>query len=69
MEQSMIAEATNLDRKQDINEISHLKYFIERDQIAMSEILQKYDELLNNQNRCSQNDVQSQKELIDSLRE
>ena len=36
MKESMIAEATNLEWKHDKEEISRLKYFIERDQIAMS---------------------------------
>ena len=52
----MIAEASNLEWKHDKDEISRLKYFIERDQIAMSEIQQKYDELLESQDRCSAND-------------
>ena len=49
MKESKITEATNLEWKRDKDEISRLKYFIERDQLALQEIQKKYDELLESQ--------------------
>ena len=49
LQASQMAEANNEEWRRDKEEVSRLRYFIERDQAEMQQLQRKYDDLLENQ--------------------